>query len=174
MTTLSMLAVAKAAGVSSGAPYHHFADKPALLAALAEEGFDALREAVAHAARPASRAPARRVAAIAAAYVSFAATHPAHYAVMFLPEVADRARFASLHAKAGLALDLLVEPIRRARPDASEEALVHRAIAAWSTCHGYASLMRAGVLSNMPMIASLPRLARAVLRQVAETAVSHG
>src|SRR5215813_10430287 len=45
----TLRAAARAAGVSPGAPYHHFADKDALLAAVAEEGFelfgDALRDA---------------------------------------------------------------------------------------------------------------------------------
>src|SRR4030081_2863753 len=41
--TFSLREVARRAGVTSAAPYHHFKDKTALLAAVLEEGFVALR-----------------------------------------------------------------------------------------------------------------------------------
>src|SRR3982074_1431728 len=41
--TFSLREVARRAGVTPAAPYHHFKDKTALLAAVAEEGFVALR-----------------------------------------------------------------------------------------------------------------------------------
>src|SRR5690349_19263411 len=41
--TFSLREVARRAGVTPAAPYHHFKDKTALLAAVAEEGFEALR-----------------------------------------------------------------------------------------------------------------------------------
>jgi len=40
--TFSLREVARRAGVTPAAPYHHFKDKTALLAAVAEEGFMAL------------------------------------------------------------------------------------------------------------------------------------
>src|SRR5258706_7191492 len=43
---LSLRAVARRAGVSQAAPYHHFPDRDALLAALGAEGFDALDRAM--------------------------------------------------------------------------------------------------------------------------------
>ena len=70
-------------GVSRMAPYRHFADKSALLAALSEVGFtkfaDTLEEAYA-AARPAFP---DRLAALGLAYLRFAAKYQAHYQVMF-------------------------------------------------------------------------------------------
>src|SRR6185437_16137973 len=46
LPALSLRAVARRAGVSQAAPYHHFPDKDALLAALGAEGFDALDRAM--------------------------------------------------------------------------------------------------------------------------------
>ena len=46
-TALSLRAVAREAGVSPAAPYHHFKDKSELLDAVAQEGWHALGEAIA-------------------------------------------------------------------------------------------------------------------------------
>jgi AcrR family transcriptional regulator len=43
---LSLRAVARGAGVSQAAPYHHFKDKDELLGAVAAEGFDGLTQAM--------------------------------------------------------------------------------------------------------------------------------
>src|SRR5919107_731159 len=43
---LTLRAVARAAGVSQAAPYRHFADRGALVAAVAEEGFERLGAAM--------------------------------------------------------------------------------------------------------------------------------
>ena len=55
---LSMREVARRAGVSHQAPYHHFADKAAIVAALVERGFAmlTLRLEAARDAGPAERA----------------------------------------------------------------------------------------------------------------------
>src|SRR5437667_9112230 len=41
---VSLRRVARAAGVSPGAPYHHFADRSTLLAAIAAQGYELLVE----------------------------------------------------------------------------------------------------------------------------------
>lgn len=83
---LTLRAVARAAGVSPSAPYRHFADRRALIAAIAEDGFrrlgDALREAMQSAPGPLG------FRQVAVAYVGFAHENPAEYRVMFGAEVA--------------------------------------------------------------------------------------
>src|SRR3954466_57720 len=74
---VSLRRVAREAGVSPGAPYHHFVDRPALLAALARRGHDLLE----HQLRQARRAAPTAVQALAAlieTYVGFARNHPAY------------------------------------------------------------------------------------------------
>src|SRR6202789_4395020 len=68
---LSLRAVAREAGVSPAAPYHHFKDKTELLEAVAHQGWDALEVAIS-AARTNAPTPRDGIAAIGMAYVTFA------------------------------------------------------------------------------------------------------
>src|ERR1700692_201544 len=81
-SALSLRAVAREAGVSPAAPYHHFEDKGALLLAVAKEGFDLLDEALTK-ARNSTSDPHDQLAAIGVAYVQYAVSHPALYRVMY-------------------------------------------------------------------------------------------
>jgi AcrR family transcriptional regulator len=80
-SALSLRAVAREAGVSPAAPYHHFKDKSELLNAVAVEGFTQLKDAMA-AAIEGVPADEKRLA-IGLAYVSFAQANPALYRVMY-------------------------------------------------------------------------------------------
>src|ERR1043165_1094435 len=81
---LSLRAAAQLAGVSHAAPYRHFRDKDALVAAIAEEGFRLLtkrmREEIEAAAT--SDLPAR-LRASAWGYVSFAIENPGYFRTIF-------------------------------------------------------------------------------------------
>lgn len=165
VTGLTMQTLARATGVSPGAPYHHFPDRVSVVAALATEGFaiwlERAREAVAGSATPRDR-----LAALAAAWLRFAVAHPSHYRVMFLPDVGDRKRFASLHATSGQALALLLEVVGDLLPSAALDERLVRAVAAWSTLHGFASLRIAGVLTNIPGLPSVTALESAAVQSV--------
>jgi AcrR family transcriptional regulator len=79
---LSLRELAREVGVSHAAPRRHFADKQALLDALALAGFERLGTALATAAS-AGDDFASRLLALARAYVAFATEHPALIALMF-------------------------------------------------------------------------------------------
>src|ERR1044071_9801724 len=81
-TALSLRAVAREAGVSPAAPYHHFKDKCELIDAVAHEGWEELGQAIAKAR---ATAPSAREALtnIGVAYVCFARDNPALYRVMY-------------------------------------------------------------------------------------------
>ena len=79
---LSMREIAKAVGVSHTAAYRHFADKQALLDAMAEQGFQALRQASREAVATAQGSPDRLLAS-GLAYVQFGRQHPRQLAHMF-------------------------------------------------------------------------------------------
>ncbi|OYD51343.1 TetR/AcrR family transcriptional regulator [Acidovorax kalamii] len=79
---LSMREMAKAVGVSHTAAYRHFADKQALLDAMAEQGFEALRQASSEAIAAAQGSPDRLLAS-GLAYVQFGRQHPRQLAHMF-------------------------------------------------------------------------------------------
>jgi AcrR family transcriptional regulator len=80
---------ARRAGVSVAAPYRHFADKAQLLAAVAEEGFIQLHEALSAASAGASD-PKSRVIELGRAYVRWAVTHPDYYLAMFGAETVKK------------------------------------------------------------------------------------
>ena len=81
-TALSLRAVAREAGVSPAAPYHHFKDKDDLINAVAKQGFDILAEVMRSASKDAETA-SERLVSMGVAYVVFARDHPALYHVMF-------------------------------------------------------------------------------------------
>src|SRR6266436_8330596 len=85
----SLREVARRARVSEAAPYWHFANKEALLAAVAEAGFVALAAALEE-VRGRIKEPSRRLRELGIAYVRFALAHPAHLRLMFGPEIADK------------------------------------------------------------------------------------
>lgn len=79
---LSLRAVAREAGVSAAAPYHHFKDRAALLYAIAHQGNVALAESIT-AAFDSAKAGRERIVAVGVAYVEFALKNPALYRLMF-------------------------------------------------------------------------------------------
>lgn len=170
VTGLTMQVLARAAGVSPGAPYHHFPDKVSLVAALATEGFalwtDRATQAVAKATTPQDA-----LEALAKLWLRFAHAHPSHYRVMFLPDVEDRVRFAELHETSGKGLTLLVGVLARCLPGAPMPMLLGRAVVAWSTLHGFASLRNARVLTNIPGLPSLASLEQDAVQQVVAAAL---
>src|ERR1700716_1493086 len=84
---LSLRAVARRAGVAPSAPYRHYADRDALVSAVAAVGYRELGDylTAAH-AEPSS---IDDLAAVAVAYVRFALERPALFRVMF-SEPCDR------------------------------------------------------------------------------------
>lgn len=79
---LSLRAVAREAGVSPAAPYHHFKDKGELLDAVAHEGWTALDAALSEARAKAADSK-ERMTSLGVAYVRFARDNPALYRVMY-------------------------------------------------------------------------------------------
>jgi AcrR family transcriptional regulator len=86
---LSLRSVAAAAGVSHAAPYHHFADKAALVRALGFRGLRLLDERMAAAQQTAGEDPGERLVAIGVAYVAFAAASPAYFIALSAPEMQE-------------------------------------------------------------------------------------
>lgn len=131
---------ARRAGVSAAAPYRHFADKAALLATVAEQGFRDLHAALT-AAGEAMADPKDRVAELGRAYVRWAVAHPDHYRVMFGAELskADHPDLATAGEQAFGDLLGAIAACQQAGVVGGEDP---REFAAplWSLVHGVASL----------------------------------
>jgi AcrR family transcriptional regulator len=138
-TALSLRAVARRAGVSPAAPYRHYADREALVSAVAAVGYRELAERLS-AAHPSPSTP-EQLAAVAIAYVQFALERPALFRIMF-GEPCDRDNDERVAATA--AVSLYVRAIvEQAFPQADAEAL---ATAVWALVHGLAFLHLDGKL----------------------------
>lgn len=136
---LSLRAVAREAGVSPAAPYHHFKDKDELMAAVARQGFDAMALAMKTAGEGAET-PHERLVALGVAYVVFARDHPALYHVMF-----DSRRRREFRANAPREAGGAYQMVKEARYKASDEKaepddLELATIAGWCAAHGLAEM----------------------------------
>lgn len=158
--------VARRAHVSEAAPYWHFADKEALLAAVAESGFRTLVGAMLQ-VHARITDPRDRLEALGLAYVQFAARHPSYLRVMFGPEVPDKSAHSSLRAAAEQAFGLLVAAVgdcQRANQVVPGDP-VELAIAAWSAMHGLSALLVDGKIRAYAGSArEVERLARRMAR----------
>jgi AcrR family transcriptional regulator len=140
--TLSLRETARLAGVSHQAPYSHFADRAALLAAVAEQGFRRLHDKMSRAVAAAGDDAAAALEALGFAYVEFAVENPAHFRVLYAAELAERERYPELQAQSDTVYNLLISVIvdlQRRAGDKSDPA--EYALTAWSTVHGLASLL---------------------------------
>ncbi len=142
---LSLRAVAAKAGVSPGAPYHHFEDKAALLAALAQDGYIDLASAMASAVDNAT--DTGTVERGVRAYLAWARAHPAHYRVMFLPELRER-RFEAIRAVAAGTLAQWAEWLRLLAPGRTAAEAQSLAVTLWSAMHGFVQLALEGMLDK--------------------------
>jgi AcrR family transcriptional regulator len=143
---VSLRQAARRAGVSATAPYRHFADKEALLAAIAVRGFLAFGEALGAAAEGADRP----LAAMGQAYIRFALARPGRFRLMFGPAgIADRSRYPELKAAANRTHEQLVAAVGRRHPGAADAELEIAAIASWALVHGLAHLLLDGMLPGV-------------------------
>jgi AcrR family transcriptional regulator len=139
----SLNEASRRAGVSVAAPYKHFADREALLAALAETGYREQRKRFAAAVESEGGGnPADQLAAFAAAYVRFAAEEPALFDVTFYAGL-DKSRHPQL-AKAGDELLATLTPIA-ALVAPTEQAAFDLLLRIASAAHGLAVFLRQGL-----------------------------
>lgn len=162
---LSLRAAARAAGVSQAAPYHHFHDKEALLAAIAAQGFGELTAAMK--ARMAGETGAQaRLDASGVGYVAFAAANPALFRLMFnTGQLIDDPALRTAGATAYDVLQQAIADVLAAEGRPAADAPI-ASLKAWSLVHGLAKLvLEAGVAPGDYGMADIAALARAVLAE---------
>ncbi|HYO83978.1 MAG TPA: TetR/AcrR family transcriptional regulator [Bryobacteraceae bacterium] len=138
---LTLREIGTRVGVSRTALYRHFADKRALLAAVATEGFRALRQQLATAWEEGGRGlPAFE--AMGAAYVRFATENASHYRVMFGGFVDPEADEPELAREAAGAFQALEDALSALQGDNAVRAddTVQMARFVWAVVHGIAML----------------------------------
>ena len=161
---VSLRDVARRAGVSHGAPAHHFGSKAGLLTAFATAGYHLLAESVIkEVAASEAASGAAELAAIGRGYVRFAVGHPAHFEVMFRLDALSPGD-AEFAAASEAAYGLLTATVGRCRAEGrlhgrSPEVV---AVSAWSLVHGLSALWISGRLADRITEQDPQRLAAAV------------
>ncbi|MEV0221227.1 TetR/AcrR family transcriptional regulator [Streptomyces sp. NPDC050704] len=130
-SALSLRDLARRAGVSHAAPAHHFKDRTGLLTAIAAEGYELLAATLTEAAD-------LRDAGVR--YVRFAREHPAHFQVMFTPELL-RGNDLELTTARTLAGERLRAAVSAVPPEGRGTDARLAGVAAWSLAHGFATLL---------------------------------
>jgi len=162
----SLAEAGRRVGVSAAAPYRHFAEREALLAAVAVRAISSLATMVVGAAPP-GLAPTRRLADLGAAYVRFAGRNRALFESIFAAGI-DKTRYPEVHeAEAPLDEVLMggVSALCPGDPAAAEEL----AKALVATMHGFATMLLDGefVHEDDPVSVVSAKAARAVTAMIA-------
>lgn len=150
---LSLRELARDVGVSHGAPRRHFPDRQALLDALAETGFERLREELRAAVDRAGDDFEARLRATAAAYIRFATADPALLELMFavkhreqadvLPGAAERLGEAAERAFSVM-LEVILQGQAEARLEPGDPERV--GLVLFATIQGIAALLTGGMV----------------------------
>ena len=148
LKALSLRAVARAAGVSAGAPYHHFQNRSGLLASIACDGFTKLHKKLIEVRSQAKSG--EELAELGRAYASFAIENPDYFRTMFCLELSYPGTFPELDAVADPVFEELASCIFDGQkndsiPSGNPERYI---LLAWSVAHGVSALLVDGPLSR--------------------------
>ena len=174
LPALSMREVARRAKVTHGAPYHHFADRAAVIATLAEEGFLLLGKEMIAAMERERVGSIARFEACGLAYFRFATQHAAYMRLMFRPELASPVDNPGIETAAAAAMQVLIECVLECQragtvPKGDPMPLV---LTSWAAIHGLSALWLDGRLGEW---AGPPReVARTVARTLGNLVAAKG
>ncbi len=147
---LSLRRVAKRAGVSHTAPYAHFADKQALVAAISTEGYKRLYAQFTHIDQEFSSDPLKKLVEVAWSYVQFAVNDPAHFKITFsgvIEKEKDYPAFVEISQQSFAFIIEMVADCQAAgilRSGPTDLIAVH----IWGAIHGLATLLIEDQLSS--------------------------
>ena len=139
---LSLREVARRAGVSHQAPYHHFKDREGLFAAICREGYARLADVIAESGSESKEA-------MCLAYVRFALGNKGHFRVMFRSDICNLEHYPDALAEADRAFGALTDfVVGEVGPEATLDEIRTHATYLWSVAHGLATLLLDGPLEK--------------------------
>jgi AcrR family transcriptional regulator len=161
VSALSLRKVARKAGVSHAAPYAHFADKQALVAAISTSGHEKIYKRIVGILEQYPDDPLRQLVETAWAYARFGFEEPDHFRITFSGVVERERDYPSLVEMAAKNFELVRTLVMRCQEagilNPGEPDLV--VVGAWGLVHGLVSLVQQGQVSHSV-------LARYSLREV--------
>ncbi len=166
---LTLRKVAARAGVSHSAPYAHFDDKQALIAAISTDGFQKLFDLLSNTMAMHRDNPTTLLREVAWAYLQFAQEDPARFKVMFSGILKEEHQYPELVATSHKTFSLVVELVSLGQ----QTGLLHEgpqdaiAVSVWSLVHGFTELLVEGQISHSILQkSSLKDLLSQVLNQI--------
>ncbi len=150
VSALSLRKVAQKAGVSHAAPYAHFTDKQALIAAISTEGYKKLYEQIARAAEQYRSDPVRRFVEASWAYVQFALDEPDQFKVTLSGMIEKEQDYPAFVETARQTFSLVTDIVAQC-----QQAGILRngaadlvAVSVWALIHGFVSLLTENQISH--------------------------
>lgn len=137
----SLREAARRAGVSPGAPAHHFSSVKGLLTEVALLGYETLARYLIPGAHDVPQSPDATVRRMAHGYVRFALDHPGHFRLMFRSDAVDRddPRYLEVSTRALQGLAAAASSF-----DAAPGETSGRIFGTWAAIHGIAHLILEG------------------------------
>ena len=147
----SLRKVAREAGVTHSAPYAHFADKQAMIAAISTDGYRKVYERINAVIEQFPDDPLRQFIETAWVYVSFGFEEPDHFKITFSGSVERDREYPALVEMTGKTFDALRQLIIRCQKsgllDSGEPDLA--AVTVWGFVHGFVHLIQEGMVSHV-------------------------
>jgi AcrR family transcriptional regulator len=147
---LSLRKVAQRAGVSHAAPYSHFTDKQALIAAISTEGYRVLYDKLEVTIQRYDGDPLRQLVEAAWAYTRFALDDPDHFKITLSGVVEKEKEYPAFVEVSQKSFGLVVQVVESCQaagildPGPSDAV----AVSVWSLVHGFVSLLLEGQISH--------------------------
>jgi AcrR family transcriptional regulator len=150
VSALSLRKVAQKAGVSHAAPYAHFTDKQALIAAISTEGYKKLYEKIAQVAEQYRSDPLRRLVEASWAYVQFALDEPDHFKVTLSGMIEKEQDYPAFVETARQTFSLVVDVVAQCQQAGilRKGAADLTAVGVWALIHGFVTLLLENQISH--------------------------
>jgi len=143
---LSLRKLAKDAGVTTMATYHHFANKKALLVEIAIRGFDSLAREMSRSSKNA-KSPKQAVTGIMRAYFHFALEKPEIYHLMFGREIQGKQLIPEFKSAANRSFYIMAEAVKAHLDNSGHEVDADPVgLSFWGTLHGLVCLVTDGTI----------------------------
>jgi AcrR family transcriptional regulator len=166
--------VARRAGVSSAAPYHHFADKNDLVRGLAIQAFESLTAELEAAAQSEPNS-VKQLEQIGLAYVRFALSHPNEFRFMFRRELcAPPGQFDPLQEVGRVSQAVLEKAILDGLHSKQLEGQAPiMALMLWSVVHGLANILLETPFGKNTTSEAAQDMATRVIQQSIQSLLPH-